>query len=898
MLKKATLALVTAFALCASAATIFDEPVKLRVQSNLKELNGITAHVVTTDAPMVVVYVAKSTSQDRTAEVINFWGEKVAHNVVPGAATWFQFIRPEIGAYTINLYDGGNLIATTNFSVVPPVSALPEKRSPFGMCSHFAHLTYPTGIAQIMRAAGCSEIREETFWSAVEKVKGKLSLEQPSLKRISYAQTKLRLITVLDYGNPHYDKYSAPHTPEGIAAWQKYVEFCVKSYPQCTDWEIWNEFNCAFLLRGVVDPTPENYFKLVKITSEAIRKANPQARVVGCATSLLPWQWLEKFFQLGGLQYLDVVSVHPYRWGDWTRPPETLYPDMNRLRQLINKYSKGRKIAIYADEFGYQNSVAETGISPEMQAAYLPRSYANIMRAGVERGYWYVFMKHAKERANWHIGIYTKKNNFTPDPAYSAYSALTHTLKDYDYVGQKEPLIDQAWVMHFKKGNSNVCQVWAGDKPVALEVKTTEPVEVIDLMGAVRKLAPVNGKIDLLLRNTTVYIRGKVTGVIRNTDLDISSRREACIGSPLHVNLKMPANTWLNIRGWKVTSGAVELPGASKAGGNAVKGTILRNGKISGYLYFQYEVASQLDVEAMQLDKAGKARVMLTNRNPGKALKVTGISGLIDKKPFTLAAKDLPKFSGKSANETLSIALPLKDFKPYNIYQVKLKIDFDKHSPVEDEETIGYNPCYKVNHIKWDTKLDDWEKVPSINLNQAKQLRDMLGIHVCANYSKNTGRMWVAWNEKFLYYAAEINDAKFHQVFPLWEGDSLQIGIAPLKVDPLTTIELQAGWRPSNNTSLLIPSRVPVGFDGTAITRWSHTRFTHKNGKTIYEMAIPWKVLPFVKPAVGSFFRSTIIVNDNNGGARRHAVLCWGDGITNTKTSKRYPVWTFEGELK
>ena len=151
MLKKAILLLVTVFAVCVNAATVFDEPVKLRVQSNLKELNGITAHVVTTDAPMVVVYVAKSTSQDRTAEVVNFWGEKIAHNVVPGAATWFQFIRPEIGAYTINLYDGGNLIATTNFAVVPPVSALPAKRSPFGMCSHFAHLSYPTGIAQVMR---------------------------------------------------------------------------------------------------------------------------------------------------------------------------------------------------------------------------------------------------------------------------------------------------------------------------------------------------------------------------------------------------------------------------------------------------------------------------------------------------------------------------------------------------------------------------------------------------------------------------------------------------------------------------------------------------------------------------------------------------------------------------
>lgn len=880
------------------AATIFDEPVKLRVQSNLKELNGITAHVVTTDAPLVVVYVDKTTSQDRTAEVINFWGEKIAHNVVPGAAAWFNFHRPEIGAYTINLYDGGKLIATTNFSVVPPVSALPEKRSPFGMCVHFSHLSYPTGLAAVMRAAGISEIRDETFWNAIEKDKGVLTLEHPSIKRISYAYKKFRILNVLDYGNRNYDKFSSPHTPEGIAAWRKYVEFCVKSYPNTTDWEIWNEFNCGFLLRGVVNPTPQNYLELVKNTSDVIRKANPKARVVGCATSLLPWQWLEEFFKLGGLQYLDVVSVHPYRWGDWTKAPETLYPDMIRLRKLIDKYANGRKIAIYADEFGYQNSIEDTGISPEMQAAYLPRSYASLFRAGVERGYWYVFMKHAKERANWHVGIFTKKGNFTPDPSYSAFAALTNILKDYDYVETREPAKDRAWVMLFRKGNQEVRQIWAGDIPVPLEIQTGKPLEITDLMGAVRTVEPVNGKVDLLLRNTTVYVKGDVKKVVRNTDLDLSNRRPACVGTPLHINLKLPADTVLDIRGWKVTSGAVELPGANKNGGNAVKGTILRNGKVSGYLYFQYEVASQLKVEGMRLNKEGKVQVTLNNRYPGKKLKITGISGTINKKPFSLAAKDLPVFSGKTESETLTFALPITDFKPYNLYKVQLRIDFDKHSPIADTETIGYNPCYKVNHIVWDAKLDDWEKVPWIDLKQAGQLRDLVGPHMCGNYSGNTGRLWCAWNDKFLYYAAEINDAKFHQVFPIWQGDSLQIGIAPLKVDAQTTIELQAGWRPKYNHSMIFPSMVPVGFDGSAITRYTHTRFTHKDGKTIYEMAIPWKVLPFVKGKIGDLFRSTIIVNDNNGGTHRYAVLCWGDGITHTKSSKFYPIWVFEGEVK
>ncbi|MBQ9774842.1 MAG: hypothetical protein IJW17_02265 [Lentisphaeria bacterium] len=878
--------------------TIYDEPVKLQIKSDLKDLKGINANVVTTASDKVIVFVDKSSSQGRTAEVFNFWGEKVAAAVVPGVVTWFQFPRPEIGHYRLYLYDDGKPVASTRFSVVPPVRPLPQKRSFYGMSTHFSHLTYPAGTAAVLRAAGVSEIRDSCHWSRVELQKGQLSLNDPAVKMFAFGAKNFRALPIFCYGNKNYDKFSSPHTPEGIAAWRKYVEYCVRTFPQCSDWEIWNEFNCAFLLRGVVDPTPENYLALVKNTSDVIRKTNPKARVVGCATSLLPWQWLEKFFQLGGLQYLDVVSVHPYRWGNWTLPPETLYPDMIRLRKLIDKYANGRKIAIYADEFGYQNSVPETGISPEMQAVYLPRAFANIRRAGVERGYWYTFMQNFRDRANWRLGHYTKKRNFIPEPAYSSYAALTAVLDDCDYVKQTELQKGHAWELLFRKGDMPIRQLWAAATPFPFEIQTDQPVEVIDLMGVSRTMTPVNGKIILLLNNTTVYVKGAVKNVMRSKEFDLSMRRPACVGTPLYINLKMPADTVLDIRGWQVFPGAVELPGADRTGGNAVKGTILRNGKAAGHLFFQYEVAPQLTVEGMRLDKDGKTLVMLNNRYPGKSLKITGISGTINKKPFTLAAGDLPVFSGKTARETLTFALPLADFKPYNLYKVQLRIDFDKHTPIEDTETIGYNPCYKVNHIVWDAKLDDWEKVPWIDLKQAGQLRDLVGIHMCGNYSENTGRLWCAWNDKFLYYAAEINDAKFHQVFPIWQGDSLQIGIAPLKVDAQTTIELQAGWRPKYNHSMIFPSMVPVGFDGSAITRYTHTRFTHKDGKTIYEMAIPWKVLPFVKGKIGDLFRSTIIVNDNNGGTHRYAVLCWGDGITHTKSSKFYPIWVFEGEVK
>jgi hypothetical protein len=76
---------------------------------------------------------------------------------------------------------------------------------------------------------------------------------------------------------------------------------------------------------------------LLKATHEKVRRNRSGYELVGCSATTLPFEWLEQLFVLGGLDYMDVVSVHPYRWGEWQKPPETLYPDLLRLRQLLRR---------------------------------------------------------------------------------------------------------------------------------------------------------------------------------------------------------------------------------------------------------------------------------------------------------------------------------------------------------------------------------------------------------------------------------------------------------------------------------------------------------------------------------------------------------------------------------
>ena len=54
-------------------------------------------------------------------------------------------------------------------------------------------------------------------------------------------------------------------------------------------------------------------------TARAVRAADPGACIVGPTTSGFDWNFIEAVFKSGLLEYLNGVSVHPYRG----KPPET-----------------------------------------------------------------------------------------------------------------------------------------------------------------------------------------------------------------------------------------------------------------------------------------------------------------------------------------------------------------------------------------------------------------------------------------------------------------------------------------------------------------------------------------------------------------------------------------------
>jgi hypothetical protein len=104
-------------------------------------------------------------------------------------------------------------------------------------------------------------------------------------------------------------------------------------------WGFYNEPNGGFW-RPKPDAT--EYTTLALATARAIREAEPSATIIAPAMSGFDWKYMESFLQSGVLEFLDGVSVHPYR--DPNRPPEANcgFERPNRAKSRIADAYLGR----------------------------------------------------------------------------------------------------------------------------------------------------------------------------------------------------------------------------------------------------------------------------------------------------------------------------------------------------------------------------------------------------------------------------------------------------------------------------------------------------------------------------------------------------------------------------
>jgi polysaccharide biosynthesis protein PslG len=305
-----------------------------------------------------------------------------------------------------------------------------------GVNIHFSRGHEPD--LDLMAAAGFKFARMDFFWADTERKKGVYDWSAYDELTGNLERRGLCAYYIFDYSNPLYEEMvpdkksgrvlASPQHAESVAAFARWAAAAARHFQgRRVIWEIWNEPNGSF---WQPEADVKAYTTMALATARAVRTADPGATIFAPATSGFPWPFLEEFLRSGVLEYLDGVSVHPYR--SPSQPPETAVDDYERLRGLIaanTPATRGKVIPIISGEWGYSTCV--NGVSPATQAAFSARQQLANSLNGVPISIWYDWKNDGDDPKENEHNFGTVRSDLSPKSAYTAIKTLTQQLAGY-----------------------------------------------------------------------------------------------------------------------------------------------------------------------------------------------------------------------------------------------------------------------------------------------------------------------------------------------------------------------------------------------------------------------------------------------------------------------------------
>jgi hypothetical protein len=379
-----------------------------------------------------------------------------------------------------------------------PAAELPSLTFPEGVGINIHFVRGHEKDLDLIAAAGIKFIRMDFGWAGIEQQKGQYNWSDYEELTANLDKHGLRAIYILDYSNPLYEETVAsknplngqehrdtasPQHPESVAAYAKWAAAAAKHFSgRHIIWEIWNEPNISF---WKPKPDVQQYNTLCLAALKAIRAADPRATIIAPATSEVPVPFLEAFCASGALEYIDAVSIHPYR--NYKKGPETAAEDYAKLRALIEKYAPANKknLPIVSGEWGY--STFTKGLTPEKQAAFVARQQLANLLNKIPISIWYDWQNDGQnpDEREENFGIVTY--DLKPKPAYLALQELTRNLSGFHIDHRIKTESESDYVLACKNKSASKIVSWT----------TAEPHDIV---------VPVrNGKLQLHLGEIPSY---------------------------------------------------------------------------------------------------------------------------------------------------------------------------------------------------------------------------------------------------------------------------------------------------------------------------------------------------------------------------------------------------------
>ncbi len=317
---------------------------------------------------------------------------------------------------------------------------------------------------KMLEEAGVGIVRMDAGWSGAEKSPGKYDFSHYDTLMVRLERRHMRLLLILDYGNPLYDNGLPPHSDSALVASAKFCGALARRFrKKPVIFELWNEPNLKTFWRP--KPNAMQYLAWARTVTRAIREANPTACVIGPAASRFDLDFMRPLFKKEYLNLVDGVSVHPYRSS--SRGPETAIPEYEMLRALIEEYKPpGKKLPIVSGEWGYST----VSTPPVLQAKYLARQWLTNLSLGIPISIWYDWHDDGQNPQNGEHHFGTVTWDYKPKPSFKAMKTLIAQLKGFR-TGARIGFVDlHDFVVPFYNGKAVKLALWTTGESHRLEL--------------------------------------------------------------------------------------------------------------------------------------------------------------------------------------------------------------------------------------------------------------------------------------------------------------------------------------------------------------------------------------------------------------------------------------------
>lgn len=795
----------------------------------------------------------------------------------------------------------------------------------FEMAGVVGHFDRPTsgmkeGI-KIIGRVGVSSAREEIVWNSYESIPGVYKLsdtEKENLEALYKEDIKNMILfsgANVNYNGNTGDKMYLDDENEIKAFGEAAKQAVLNEANEKTEYiEILNEWNIrSFNPNGLGQDV---YIKYLKSAYDAIKTVNSDIKVVGGTYAGYDVGSLRTFLQLGGLEYCDAVSYHPYQTQSISL--DRIKSETETTRQMMLEYA-GEVKSIVLSELGWSTAKdhPQSMIEEDRRKAFPMYNIYAYANEYIEKIYLYDLVRdgNVETEREHNFGLLKFNgghNALVATDTFVTYAAMNNLIQDAKPQSKIEK--DGIYAYQFsQRDGKKLASLWTTNKAdsVALNLGVNE-ILMYDMYGSLLDtIKSDNGVFTFDLSDEVVYIQGdfksfeEVTPIIYQESAAVEALSNDSFNFILHNDSKKDLKVKLDYDVQIFTLNNIEyLPSGKIAVNMSVADVPVSTKHIKVTLYDEagvyYIGKAKIDIadERIKIDfvcqqeseENDKRWTVVTKvKNVSQYLPVSGKCYISQPPEY---AQEIRKFTNLAPGTERQINLNMPEMLVKRPVELAVAVELDNGEKFEQTIKLDFTTALYteekpvIDGVKSKTEL--WNETALL----AEDREEKFTVHSGGAWRGKSDCSLIyrmLWDEENLYLFINNKDDIFSQnevPSNMWNGDSIQFGIlektSGIEAQTFTEICIaltKSGpqiYRHSSNGGKSV-SEVS-DFEG-AILR--------NNGETVYEIAIPWTELfnDDFKAEDGKTYGFSLLVNDNDGDSVRHGWLNYNDGIGSVKDS-------------